>query len=242
MCSQAEPGKKKTNAESKPETVIQMTSALAWKELRESAGIGLLGLLALFAVAVGNMGMSPLPGLIGPRMQGQIPFQNDSFLFQFGFVSCVLAIALGLKQSIGDMSGDAQLFVLHRPVRRTRVYATKLMVGLATYMLLTAAAVLAYAIWAAVPGTHASPFDWKMTWVTWTLWLAMITVYLAAFLSGIRPAAWLGTRLCPLASTVFAAIAILFLLPGWFGWLGLMAFDALLFVLILDVVETRDFA
>jgi len=218
-----------------------MTIALVWKELRESLAIAALGLLALFSVTMGNMGLSPMPGLIGSRNPGQIPFVEDSFLYQFGFVCCVLAIALGFKQSIGDLFGDAQLFVLHRPVTRARIYGTKITLGLAIYLLLAAAAVVAYSIWAASPGTHASPFEWRMTVSAWTIWLGMTTVYLGAFLSGIRPAAWLGTRLSPLASSAIAVILAL-VLPSFIAWLGVIAFDALLVLLILNVVETRDFA
>ena len=38
-----------------------------------------------------------------------------------------------------------------------------------------------------------------MTIPVWLTWLAVGLVYLGAFLSGIRPAAWWGTRLMPLA-------------------------------------------
>jgi hypothetical protein len=218
-----------------------MIGALVFKELRESVGIAALGLLALFAIAAGNMGMSPLPGLIGPLRQGQIPFLDDSFLYQFGFVSSGLAIALGLKQSVGDLMSDAALFVLHRPVSRARIYATKLCVGLAIYVLLSGGTVLAYAIWAALPGTHASPFDWQMTWTAWMIVLAMTSIYLAAFLTGIRPAAWVGTRLCPLvASGLIVFLALI--LPVWLACWGLIAIDLVFAALILDIAETRDFA
>jgi hypothetical protein len=218
-----------------------MNSQLAYKELRESAGIGLLGAVALSSVAVGNMGLSPLPGLIGPLRYGEIPFLDNSFLYQFGFASCALAIALGLKQSIGDLFGEAQLFVLHRPVPRARIYGMKLVVGLAIHLVLSGMTVLVYAVWAASPGTHASPFDWRMTLTAWTLLFATSTVYLASFLSGIRPAAWIGTRLCPLAASVLVVMLALFL-PTWISWLGLIAINALLIALILNVVEYREFA
>jgi hypothetical protein len=131
--------------------------------------------------------------------------------------------------------------VLHRPISRRRIYGTKLIVGLAIYLLLAWAAVMAYAIWAALPGTHASPFDWKMTGMAWTIWLAMTSVYLAAFLAGIRPAAWMGTRLSPLAGTGLVAFLSL-ALPFWMAWSVLIVVDVLLVVLILYTVETRDFA
>lgn len=218
-----------------------MTSALTYKELREVAGIAVLGLAALVLVAAGNMGWSPLPGMFTSMQQGTIPFVSDSFLLNFGLAACGLAMALGFRQSLGDFRGDAQLFLLHRPVSRGRIYGTKLLVGLGVYLICGLTPILLYGWWADLPGTHASPFDWTMTGAAWTAWLAMTAVYLGAFLSGIRPAAWFGTRLAPLAAAgVLAMLAAM--LPWTLGLLALVAIDALLLAAILFVVEARDFA
>jgi hypothetical protein len=217
-----------------------MTSALSFKELRESAGIALLGLAALVSVALANMGWSPLPGLLDVRGVG-IPFVSDSFLSQFGLAAGGLALALGMRQSIGDFWGEAHLFLLTRPVSRARIYGTKLAVGLGIYLILGALPILLYGWWAAIPGTHASPFDWTMTTDAWMTWLAMTAVYLGAMLSGIRPAAWFGTRLAPLVAGVTVA-CFLAIAGSVLGLLMLAATDALLFVSILHVVNRRDFA
>ena len=220
-----------------------MTFALAYKELRESAWIAAVGLAAMLLVAVAAMGYSPLPGLIGPqRGGGQIPFLSDSFPYQFGLVAAVLALALGLRQSLGDFWGDAQLCLLHRPVSRRRIYGVKLAVGLGLYLACAALPVVLYALWAATPGTHASPFRWSMTASTWMVWLAMTPIYLGALLSGSRPAAWLGTRLAPLAAGVLIAVMSAMPLPWSAGLVLLAAGDALLVVAILHVVLARDFA
>ncbi len=82
----------------------------------------------------------------------------------------------------------------------------------------------------------------------WMTWLAMTAVYLGAFLSGIRPAAWFGTRLAPLAASliplvVIALLSVTIAASLWvLGLLVVAAFDVLLVVLILFVVQTRDFA
>jgi hypothetical protein len=218
-----------------------MMNSLTRKELRECAGILAIGALALFGVALAGMRVGPLAGMFGAYSQGPIPFLSDGFLVQFGFVALVLAVALGFRQSLGDFQGDAQLFLLHRPVTRRRIYGAKLAVGLATYLVLSAAAILAYGVWAATPGTHASPFDWSMTAPAWTMWLAISAVYLGAFLSGIRPAAWLGTRLAPLAAAVLIMGALV-ASPVWIAWPAAIGCDALFVVLILHVAATRDFA
>jgi hypothetical protein len=219
-----------------------MTSALTYKEFRENSGIAGLGLAALLLVASTNMGWLSVTGLFGfGQSAGTIPFLNDAFAAQFAVVAFVLAVALGLRQSLGDFLGDAYLFLLHRPLSRTQVVASKLTVGLAIYLICGAVPILLYAWWASLPGTHASPFDWSMTLVAWLTWAAITPIYLGAFLSGLRPAAWFGTRLAPLAAALI--VTTLCSMLSWTSALSvLVVADALLIVLILYVGETRDYA
>ena len=219
-----------------------MTSALTLKELRETAGISLLGLAAMLVVALTAMSLSPVPGLIQPaRGSGEIPFLSGAFVFQFTLAAGGLAILLGFWQAVGDFTGQAQLFLLHRPISRQAIYAIKLAVGLSIYLMVAGLCVLLYALWAASPGTHASPFAWSMTLSTWTTWLAISAVYLGAFLSGIRPGAWLGTRLAPLAGACGLAV-LCSLPPVAVAWPLLIGLDVLLIALILHVARERDFA
>jgi hypothetical protein len=218
-----------------------MANELVRKELRECAGIGALGLVALLVVAQASIGWSPVPWLSGPvYQQGQIPFVSDAFPSRFGVVACVLAVALGFKQSLGDFFGDAQLFLFHRPISRRRMFGIKLSVGVAVYLALAALPIVIYALWAAREGTHASPFYWSMTLDVWTSWLAMSAVYLAAFLSGIRPAAWFGSRLAPLAGSGALLTIAAVMLPTAVAWLVLLIADILLAALILHVADSRD--
>jgi hypothetical protein len=220
-----------------------MTSALMRKELRECAGIAALGLVGLSWLALASIHLSPTFGLFSNARNGlgTIPFLVDSFAMNFALVAMALAIALGFKQSLGDQLGNAHLFLLHRPVGRQTIYLTKLAVGLALYFPLTALPVLVYALWAATPGTHASPFAWSMTASTWLSWLAIHLVYLGAFLSGIRPGAWMGTRLVPLAAAC-GLTALAAALPFIAGLLVVLLASAALVTAILFVNETRDFA
>jgi hypothetical protein len=215
-----------------------MTSALAYKEFRETAGIAALGLAALLLAAVSNMGWELIPGW---HAYGQIPFLNDRFSVQFYLLAGLLAVALGFRQSLGDFHGDAYLFLLHRPRPRRHVFASKLLVGLASYALCAALPVLLYAWWAGLPGTHASPFEWWMTRDVWLAWLTISVLYLGAFLSGIRPGKWFGTRLLPLAATLLAPLLIA-LLPLSAAIPVLILLSAVLISVILFVSETRDFA
>src|SRR5438093_9393557 len=107
-----------------------MTSALAYKELRETLPIAAVGLAALLLVALSPMGYSPIPNLLGYRQQGVIPFvsYSESFTGHFQIAAAGLAVALGFWQSLGDFWGDAHLFVLHRPTSKRRIFGVKLVV------------------------------------------------------------------------------------------------------------------
>jgi hypothetical protein len=226
-----------------------MTRALLYKEFRETLPIALVGLACLLFVALDAMEYSPIPNLLGPRYSGVIPFVGmDQFFGRFNMAAGAFAIALGFWHALGDFWGDAHLFVLHRPIQRRAIYSTKLIVGLVAYLLCAAAPIVLYAAWAATPGTHASPFDWSMTLPAMIAWLSAVTVYLGAFLSGLRPAAWLGTRLAPLASAgaVLGVATFAAHWPGGASWilafLLVVAADVALIASILYTASARDFA
>jgi hypothetical protein len=220
-----------------------MTSALVYKEFRETLPIAALGLAALLFLALDGMGYSPAPNLLGQYQGGGIPFFFDTFVQRFGLAASGLALALGFWQSLGDFWGDAQLFVLHRPISRRTIYAIKLAVGLAVYLICTLVPLIIYTWWAATPGTHASPFEWSMTTNVCTTWLQTTALYFGAFLSGIRPAAWLGTRLAPLAAAGLSSILVLWWASSfWAEMCPLLVGEVALAAAILHVSATRDFA
>jgi hypothetical protein len=214
-----------------------MTSALLYKEFRETGGVALLGAGALLAVASSSMGWWLV---LFANAGGRIPFVSDTFQVYFSIVAGLLAIALGLRQSLADFSGDSYFFLLHRPVSRATIYGSKIIVGLLLYLVSAAPPILLSAWWAAVPGTHASSFSWSMTVGVWMGLLSITIVYLGAMLSGLRPAAWLGTRLAPVAAACLLAI-VAAMLPWWAGILLIGLADAALVSLILLVADTRDF-
>jgi hypothetical protein len=132
--------------------------------------------------------------------------------------------------------------LLHRPLLRTQLVGAKLLVGICLYLTVAALPILLYALWAATPGTHASPFEWSMTLESWKGWLTMTAIYLGGFLSGIRPGLWKGTRLLPLIVAVLLAI-LLTVVPWVWAWgaVALAILDAILVTTIFYVARTRDF-
>jgi hypothetical protein len=191
-----------------------MLKSLMVKELRESAGVVALAVLAaLFAVA--NLaGLSLLPIFQSNGANG-IPFVSDSFSFYLTLIAGGLAVALGLKQSAWEFGSDTYYFLLHRPIRRASVFWVKLVVGCIIVLGLGALMILGYSLWAS-SGRIGAPFFWSMTIPTWQWLLCLSLIYLTSFLSGIRPARWFGTRLAP----AIAGLAVVFFIDATlYRWL-----------------------
>jgi ABC-type transport system involved in multi-copper enzyme maturation permease subunit len=182
-----------------------MLRSLAWKESREVAPLVALALVVQLYLLGAAVGLPLLPFVTS---QGVIPFVQDTPSVLLLVVGFLAAAVLGLWQTTRESSGGTFLFLLHRPVGRDAVFAAKLLVGIASYLLVVAAPLAFYTLWAATPGTHASPFFWSLAASSWNvIWQAPL-IYLGAFLSGLRPGRWLGSRLLPLFGTIFAWIAL----------------------------------
>jgi len=217
-----------------------MWKAVMYKELRETAGIAALGLLVYLYEVLGLMGLSASPFSGGRRYY--VPFLGSEFSSVFVYVSALLTIAVALRQTIGESMRGTWLFLFHRPVQRWKLMSLKLITGAGLYLACGLVPILLYAWWAATPGTHASPFAWSMTLSAWRIWLSMTPVYLGAFLTGLRPARWFGSRLLPLAAAALLA-GVIQTLPCWWllGILAVILLDAWLIATILFVAEARDY-
>ena len=188
--------------------------ALALKELREVSGVAAIALAVYLAMVVNLMGAKVfdwVPGM--PLGTEEVPFTGGGFTTLFSFISALFAVALGFRQSATESARGTFLFLLHRPLSRDVIVLTKLATGAAVFVACAAVPILLYAAWAAAPGHQAGPFAWSMTGSAWRLVYLTPLLYLGAFLSGLRPARWFGTRLLPLV----AALTLLVLLY-WVSW------------------------
>jgi hypothetical protein len=191
-----------------------MIRALAMKELRETAWIWLLAAAWIFVVAMDAMRIPLLPEWLRPVVSTEgegfmIPFVSNQIAVGIGKALGVLGIALGIRQSAGELWTGTYPLLLHLPTSRRKSVGTKIAVGVALVWGLGAAALGALCAWAATPGTHASPFEWGMTEDAWRTWFAAPIVYLGSFATGLMPARWFGTRLFPLLSAVAATVVLL---------------------------------
>jgi len=224
-----------------------MLKTLAFKELRETIGIAALALILFANYVVDGMGVAVLPLSAGGG--SSLPFVSDPLLQFFAGIAVLLAVALGFRQSVWESAFGTDQFLLHRPVSREMLLGVKLAVGMSVLVISSTLPILAYAWWAATPGTHPSPFEWSMTEPFWRIPVATTMVYLGSFLCGIRQARWVGTRLVPLAAMAFLAVIIAagapyfaFLPAWWIWWAGVVVLvDAVLVVSILFAFRTRDF-
>ena len=217
-----------------------MLKALAIKELRESAGIIVIAVLAAAHALAVLTGMHVFP-MFNSFSGSGFPFVSDGFTKLYVLVIGALAIALGLKQAAGEGRRDTYYFLLHRPATRRFIFGTKLGVGAGFVLIVGGLLVLLYAIWAATPGKVAAPFYWSMTAGAWQLWLCMPLLYLGAFLSGIRPARWFGTRLVPLVAAGFATFLVAMVPWWWLTAVGLAISAAIIVVNIFYYAEQRDY-
>ncbi len=122
---------------------------------------------------VGGRGVSR-PGRPGDRgLSRRRPTVRSDSVRRFRFPRLYAALAptralrLGWRQSGWEGMRGTYLFLLHRPASRAAMVGTKIAIGLALLLLLTAWPILIYALWASTPGRHASPFAWSMTLPAW---------------------------------------------------------------------------
>ena len=216
-----------------------MLKALVIKELRESVGVFALAAFVAIVAIGGLMGYSVIPIFQFGSSNG-IPFVSDSVEFSLRVVIGGLALALGLKQASWEFAHNTYYFLLHRPIDRSRIFWIKLAIGAVLLFGLGSVMILIYAAWAANPGSIGTPFYWSMTVSAWRWLICLSLVYLSAFLCGIRPARWFGTRLAPAATGIFAA-AILHNFPIWAEMLGVAVIGGIILTAIFYYVRERDY-
>jgi hypothetical protein len=226
-----------------------MLKTLVWKESRELLPLVAFALLlqSYFVAAPANLQyllmLSPVRLVEPPQV---IPFVSDAVSSALFAVAGMFAVAVGLWQTMWESSRGTFQFLLHRPARRGAIFGAKLATGITVCLLVVCLPLVFYALWAATPGKHASPFHWSMTSWAWELCLLLPLVYLGAFLSGLRPARLCGSRFFPLAASLLAVVLMEALALGrglpLVAMIAGLALETVFVLVILYVAATRDYS
>lgn len=185
-----------------------MYRTLALKELRQLWWTSAIALIVMSGCVLYQMGLGfclTCGGLYWkqsvdavPPYLHPLPFFNKDLMLQLSLVGTGLAIILAAWQTWGESLQRTWNFLLHRPLKRNTIIRVKLAVGLTLLLAGTGLPLLVYAIWAAIPGRHANPFQWWMTLLMLRVWFATTMIYLGVFLCGIREARWCASRFWPM--------------------------------------------
>jgi hypothetical protein len=215
-----------------------MIRTLVLKELRESLPIIAVAAFAIAAAFCLNFLFSSVASF-SPVVE--IPFLTNSFWVYVLLLGFSVAVGVGLKQTAWEDSKGAYRYLLFRPIDRRKVFQLKLAVGALLVVVFVAIYIILYAFWISRPGQLAAPFYWSMTTGAWQVWFLLPLIYSAAFLSGIRPARWFGSRLGPLVGAL-AVSSILVLQPRlWIAAVVSIVLTALYASAAVDVAQRRDY-
>ena len=216
-----------------------MIRTLVLKELRESLPIVAVAGLAIAFILVQLCGLSFFAFFgYGGAM---LPFIADAFWKWVAIIGIPFAIFLALKQTQWEEMKGTYRYLLFRPVDRKQFFLWKIIVGLSLLTCSMAIAIVAYGLWATLPGRHASPFYWSMTVPSWHAWFVLPVMYSAAFLCGVRPGRWFGSKLLPLAGASMLALLLLAQPWPWIALVGSVIATALYASVAIDVVRSRDY-
>jgi hypothetical protein len=149
---------------------------------------------------------------------------------------------LGLVQTVSESVRGTWGYLLHLPPARRQVIQAKLVCGLATYLACSGLFLAACVLLALRRQTIIRPLEWWMISPIAQCIVSGVLIYLGAFLTGLRPARWYGSRLLPLVG-VTALWGVLLFMPNWwvYGILSLLLLCAILIAMIFHVAMTRDY-
>jgi hypothetical protein len=208
-----------------------MFKALFRKELREFLGIGVAGLAVsvLVAAMFGPLSVPWSPDALNyhnvgwdlgydsiarTKLELPVPVSSRMYLSALSVLACGMGLLLGLAMSWKEDIKRTWPFLLFRPVTRSQVIGAKLLAALALYCAALAVPFALLAVWCAVPGNTPAPWSADYLYPGLDTLARGLVVLLGAFLSGLRPARWYGTRFAPLAAAALIVV-LAAVCPSW---------------------------
>ena len=115
---------------------------------------------------------------------------------------------LGWLQIRSESHRDLWAFLVHRPISRTRIFASKVAAGMLLYGVGAGLPLVVLVAVVRMPGNVAAPFEWAMVLPVFANFLGGIACYLAGLLTGLRQVRWYASRGLPLAAAVAVMLGI----------------------------------
>ena len=197
--------------------------AVFQKELRDClrwSPLGMaLGLVMLWMVLLGNTVDSAT-------------FMESSLASQLGLAASLIAIALGLLQSLPDARNDARGYLMHRPIKPNKIFWSKIAAGYVTYVITLAVPVIVAMIYLQAKGIERLPTN-ALQVIPFLLYSCVAFLFHPTALWIVsRNARWAGTRLIPaIGAIAFAYYTSLYVQFDGLGY----AIDSLPTIAILVV-------
>lgn len=168
--------------------------AILWKEYREhylTAVVFCLGLAAIDAWTVHVIRNTSTTGLVALALSSLL-------------AAVALAAVLGGRMIGNEKSSDLVPFLLHRPVSRSRIWASKSVAGLTLTVLALALPIGAGMWWTSIPGHLPEPFEWRRALSMLRTLAEAPAFFFAGMLVAQRPARWYGSKAAPIALAIGA--------------------------------------
>lgn len=219
-----------------------MTVALIRKELRELAPWLAAALLADVILVLGMIQPDSLNRLYGGLFKlWYLPFQSSDSIMYLVLITLATALVVGFRQTVPEDLQRTYLYLLHLPTTRRAIILVKVMVGATAVFVVAALPIVVIGLWATTPGSLPGPYTWRMTEPAWQVAVSGVLVYLAVFLSGLRPARWWFSRLFPIVTALLLMMICMEIPWMWLAY-TVPPVSSLLMLLAADAVATtRDF-
>jgi ABC-type transport system involved in multi-copper enzyme maturation permease subunit len=156
----------------------------------------------------------------------------------------LFAIVVGVWQNKAEKNQGTFLFLLHRPVRREAMVGMKLLAGVSLCLMVFVLPLVCFTYWAETKSLARSDGKSYLWSVSSPICLGIVLLYLGAFMSSVREAAWYKSQFLPLFAAIAIAILLGILANSWtpFVLIAMPIVQASYVVAILYEAVTRNYS
>jgi hypothetical protein len=204
------------------------------KELREQFKVTLIGLAILTVLlllafsACNSLAEQTVFSNAYSDASGIQPLLTGNLLTQAAVFCGIFGTLLGWLQIRAERHPDLWAFLVHRPIDRTTILASKVLGGLLLYATGAGVPLFGLVVVASIPGKVAAPFEWAMALPLVAIFLVGIAYYFAGLLTGLRKARWYASQGFGLGLPVLATLALFVVPEFWHALLIIVIAQALL--------------